>query len=137
MWRSSAVGTSPGWLEATAGSVVVVVANLALRPVARRIERLPVDASTEVETAYRLDVSCREDQEAHVRALLLQSLSGGGFTLQSLHSEDLAAPGRVRVSAELIAAGRVDSQLEQAVNRLSLEPGVTAVRWQAAERAET
>jgi putative Mg2+ transporter-C (MgtC) family protein len=92
-----------------AGAVVVVVANLVLRPVARRIERLPVDVSTEVETAYRLDFACRDEQEAHVRALLLQSLSGGGFTLRSLRSEDIEPGGRVNVSAELIAAGRVDS----------------------------
>jgi putative Mg2+ transporter-C (MgtC) family protein len=132
IWCAAAVGVLAGsgmYVGAAAGALVVVGANLVLRPVARRLERLPADASTEVQTAYQLRVVSHEDQEAHVRALLLHGLGGSGMTLRSLHSEDMDSTGRVSVEAELVAAGRVDDQLEQAVSRLSLEPGVTAVRW--------
>ncbi|HUC66272.1 MAG TPA: hypothetical protein VMA53_12620 [Stellaceae bacterium] len=38
---------------------------------------------------------------------------------------------RVAVGAELISPGRNDAALEQVIGRLSLEPFVTAARWQA------
>jgi putative Mg2+ transporter-C (MgtC) family protein len=132
LWCAAAVGVLAGagmYAGAAAGAAVVVIANLALRPLARRIERLPADTATEVETAYRLRVVCRDDQEAHVRALLLHALSGSHFTLHSLQSEDLEPNGKVSVEADLAATGRADNQLEQAVSRLSLEPGVSAVQW--------
>ncbi|QSB17226.1 MgtC/SapB family protein [Natronosporangium hydrolyticum] len=138
LWCAAAVGVLAGsgmYAGAAAGAAVVLVANLALRPVARRIERLPTDAGSEVETTYRLRITCREDQEAHVRALLLHTLTGSSFALHALRSEDVEPNGRVHVEAELVAAGRVDSQLEQAVSRLSLEPGVTAVQWRALDPA--
>lgn len=92
IWCAAAVGVLAGsglYTGAFMGAVTVVAANIVLRPIARRLESRPADASTEVETTYRLRAVCRDDQEAHVRALLLQSLSGGGFVLRSLHSEDI------------------------------------------------
>lgn len=138
IWCAAAVGVLAGsglYLGALMGAVTVMAANVVLRPVARRMGKRPADASTEVQTAYRLRVVCRDDQEAHVRALLLQSLSGEGFVLRSLHSEDLEEPRRVGVQAEIFTTGRRDDLLERAVNRLSLEPGVSSVHWQALDRA--
>jgi putative Mg2+ transporter-C (MgtC) family protein len=36
--------------------------------------------------------SCRNPEEAHVRALLLQGLAGGGLALRRLDSNDLEGP---------------------------------------------
>ncbi|MCC5951201.1 MAG: MgtC/SapB family protein [Acidimicrobiia bacterium] len=129
LWCAAAVGTLAGageYLIAATGAVIVAAANLFLRPVARKIDRLPVD-DTEVETTYRFRAVCRHAQEAHVRALLLQSLSG--YRLKALDSADLDAD-RVTVNAEILVEGRPDERLEQAVSRLSLEPGISAVRWE-------
>ncbi|MBB1255329.1 MgtC/SapB family protein [Streptomyces sp. OF3] len=145
IWCAAAVGVLAGsgvFLGASLGALAVVAANVLLRPIARRIEAAPPGKDAETETPYQLRVVCQEDQEAHIRALLLQSLSGSGFLLRSLHSEDLVddegrvdGARKVSVRAEMVARGRPDEQLEQAVSRLSLEPGVTAVRWQAREAA--
>lgn len=132
LWCAAAVGSLAGaglYVFAMIGAAVVAVANLVLRPVARRIDRQPVEGS-EVETSYRFRAVCRHEQEAHVRALLLQSLAG--YRLLALSSSDLDAD-RVAVVADLVVEGRPDAALEQAVSRLSLEPGVTAVRWSAVE----
>jgi putative Mg2+ transporter-C (MgtC) family protein len=129
LWCAAAAGSLAGageYLFALAGATVVMLANLALRPIARRIDREPIEG-TEVETPYRFRAVCRHADEAHVRALMLQSLAG--YRLQSLHSADLDAE-RVEVSADLIVDGRPDARLEQAVSRLSLEPAVTAVSWE-------
>jgi hypothetical protein len=39
--------------------------------------------------------------------------------------------GRVAATAHLIASQRVDADVEKIVGRLSLEPTITAARWQA------
>lgn len=132
LWCAAAVGCLAGageYLFAMVGAVVVMLANLVLRPVARRIDRQPVEG-TEVETAYRFRAVCRHDQEAHVRALRLQALAG--YRLLALASSGLDAD-RVAVVADLVVDGRPDAALEQAVSRLSLDPGVSAVRWTALE----
>ncbi len=90
------------------------------------VDRQP---GAEAETEYYFTAVSNEADEAHVRASLVQALTRTGFQLHALHSRDSEAPGKVTVSAELSASTRDDSQLEQAVSRLSLEPGVSAVSW--------
>jgi putative Mg2+ transporter-C (MgtC) family protein len=43
-------------------------------------------------------------------------------------------PDRVSVEAELVTQERNDAFLEQTVSRLSLEPGVIAIRWRIIEQ---
>ncbi len=132
LWCAAAIGSlaAAGMLAvATLGALAVVLANVLLRPLARAIDRSPTDADSEVETHYRFRATCREPQEGHVRVLLVQALAGGGFSLRHVASRDLDEPGLVEVLAELTTHGRDDARLEAAVNRLSLEPEVTAVRW--------
>ena len=50
--------------------------------------------------------------------------------LYALHSEDEEATYSVRVRAHVKSVGRKDDLLEPIVTRLSLEPGVTAIRWE-------
>lgn len=136
IWCAAAVGSlaAAGMFEVAAmGAAGVVLINLVLRPVARAIDRQPTDDGSEVETHYRFRTTCRADQEGHVRVLLVQSLAGRGFTLRSVESEDHPGGATVEVRAELTTTGRHDARLEEAVNRLSLEPGVTAVRWEVTD----
>jgi putative Mg2+ transporter-C (MgtC) family protein len=76
-------------------------------------------------------LTCRADDEAHIRALLLQGLAGGALALRGLDSNDLNATGRVRVTAHLTASTRIDAEVEKIVGRISLEPTITAARWEA------
>ena len=138
IWCAAAVGSLAAagmYAVAAMGAFGVVLINVVLRPVARAIDRQPTDEDTEVETTYRFQATCREADEGHVRVLLVQALSGRGFVLRTVESEDLPDQGRVEVRAELQTTGRDDRRLEEAVNRLSLEPGVTAVRWEVTEAA--
>ncbi|MCK4177268.1 MgtC/SapB family protein [Aciditerrimonas ferrireducens] len=137
IWCSAAVGALCGTgylLPATIGALAVVVGHVALRPVARRIDRRPADQATEVETAYRFEAVCAAAEEAHVRVLLTQAISGSDFRLRAVLSEDLDhGSGRVKVTADLVGSGRDDVALEAAVSRLSLEPAVAAVSWRVAD----
>ena len=108
----------------------VVFVNLLLRPIVTFINRQPLTA-TELDMGYVVSVTCRSPDEAHVRALLLQGLAGCGLGLRRLDSTDLDAAGRVVVTAVVTAPHRVDAEVEKIVGRLSLEPTVSAARWQA------
>ena len=66
---------------------------------------------------------------------MLHSLGGSGLRLQSLHSEDLDNPAKLEVSAELLGTPEAPTQLERLVSRVSLEKGVSSVRWQVFELA--
>jgi putative Mg2+ transporter-C (MgtC) family protein len=106
----------------------VLLAHLALRPIARRVDRLPASTETEVETIYSFHAVCRAADEAHIRALVVTALTGNGFVLHSVRSEDLDhGSGLVEVTAELQRFGRDGIALEAAVSRLSLEPAVSSV----------
>jgi putative Mg2+ transporter-C (MgtC) family protein len=108
----------------------VVFVNLLLRPIVNFINRQPL-TGTELEVGYLLSVTCKGPDEAHIRALLLQGLAGGALALRRLDSTDLDGGGRVVVTAYVTAAQRVDTDVEKIVGRLSLEPTVSAARWQA------
>ncbi len=128
LWCSAAVGALAGagmFTVALAGTVVVVAVNVALRAVGRVVDRLP-DTGDEHPTYTFLAVT-RDDQEAHVRALLVQALTRTEFRLRSIASTN--TNGHVEVRAELVGDQRDDRQMESAVSRLSLEPSVTSIRW--------
>ena len=137
LWCSAMVGTfaGAGYLLASAiAGTFVVSTNLLLRPVVRLINRQPFNAA-EVETHYAVELRCQGKQEAHIRALLLQAASNAGLGLRRLTSENLEDSPQVTVSALLVSPTRNDAALEQIIGRLSLEPFVTAVRWQAEQSA--
>jgi putative Mg2+ transporter-C (MgtC) family protein len=131
LWCSAAVGLLAGSghpLHAALATAFVVLVNLILRPLVRVINRQPI-AQAETDLHYRVRVVCRSPEEAHVRALLLQSTGNGQLSLRRLDSNDLEDSGRVEVTAQLMAHSKNDAILEQVVGRLSLEPTVSAASW--------
>jgi putative Mg2+ transporter-C (MgtC) family protein len=133
LWCSAAIGVLAGGgllLYATVATGFVVFVNLLLRPIVSFINRQPF-TSTELEIGYLVSVTCRNQDEAHIRALLLQGLAGCGLALRRLDSNDLEGTARVVVTAFMTAHSRIDADVEKIVGRLSLEPTVSAARWQA------
>ena len=133
LWCSAAVGSLCGLgfiREAAIGAAGVVGANVLLRPLARKIDREPSHGS-DVETEYTLRFTCRNEDEARMRALLMQLLHSLPLALRSLHSQDVDSGAKVEVKATLVSADRQNAMLENVVQRLSLEPGITAVSWEA------
>jgi len=133
LWCSASVGVLAGagyaWCAAIATAFIVLV-NVLLRPIVSFINRQPL-VSTELEIGYVVSITCRSPDEAHIRALLLQSLATSGLALRDLDSSDLNGSARVVVTAFVRAHQRVDDEVEKIVGRLSLEPTVSAARWQA------
>ena len=137
LWCSAMVGTFAGAGRPAASAIAaafVVLTNLFLRPLVRLINKQPFGA-VEVQTNYSVEVRCQGQQEAHIRALLLQAASAAGLGLRRLTSENLEDSPQVTVSALLVSADRNDAALEQIIGRMSLEPFVTAVHWQVEQAA--
>jgi putative Mg2+ transporter-C (MgtC) family protein len=137
LWCSTMVGTFAGTgqlIAITLAATFVISTNLFLRPIVRLINKQPLGA-VEVETHYTVEIRCQGQEEAHIRALLLQAAASAGLGLRRLTSEDLEDSPQVTVSALLVSATRHDSALEQIIGRMSLEPYVTAVHWQAEQAA--
>lgn len=132
LWCAAAAGAlaASGFVwQAGVATAAILAINILLRPLGRRIDRQPLDEDTEIETIYRFRATTRDQSEAHVRALLLQSISGHGYQLRALESADIDGTDLVEVRAELATIGRNDEQIEAAAGRLGLEPNVTSVRW--------
>ena len=137
LWCTAAIGMlaglGHGWLCAI-GTITILGANLLLRPLAQKINRTPIQAPEEV-VLYRFECICRATDEVQVRALLMQNISRTPLGLYRLQSEDQEGTNRVMVRAHLKATGRHEELLEQIVTRLSLEPGVTTIRWEIVSEA--
>jgi putative Mg2+ transporter-C (MgtC) family protein len=137
LWCSAMVGTFAGaglFAASAIAGAFVVLTNLLLRPLVRLVNQQPIGA-TEVETHYSVEMRCHGQEEAHIRALLLQATANANLGLRRLTSENLEDSPQVTVSALLVSASRNDAALEQIIGRMSLEPFVTAVHWQAEQAA--
>lgn len=134
LWCSAAVGTlcGAGLVPlAAVGAGLVVGVNLWLRLVSWRINASQAEEGTEVETAYVLELVCREQDEAALRRMLVEEVTSAQLHLRSLSSTDISPPGRMSIEAEVLQEGRRGADLEKIVSRLCLETGVTTVRWRA------
>ena len=132
LWCTGAVGTLAGagfLLEAVTGTAAVLSVLLGLRPVVRWVEAR-TKTTMDVETYYRLRVTCADAAGAHIRAILMRHIGGKPrMSVQGIATEESEKEGRV-VVADVYAMERNDRALEEVVARLSIEPEVTGVSWQ-------
>jgi putative Mg2+ transporter-C (MgtC) family protein len=132
IWCSAAIGAISGLgqpLHALILASAVLVTNIVLRPLAYRIYPNKQSVDSEQEVAYGFELVCRPEDEAHMRALLLQAMSRSALALNSLRSEDIEGANKLKVTARITGVGRQHEALEQLVVRLSLEAGVSSVSW--------
>lgn len=133
LWCTAAVGVlcSMGLLlEAAIGTLIILSANILLRELTRSINRQTLVPAAEAVQHYTVQITCLAQDEVQVRSLMLHSLGNSDLRLQSLQSEDIDSSQRMMVSAEVLGKPNLTQQLENLVSRISLEKGVSAVRWQ-------
>jgi putative Mg2+ transporter-C (MgtC) family protein len=137
LWCSAAIGTLAGYGlygSAITGAVAVIAANVGLRPIGKALNRGAGAADADITYLFR--ITARAEDEAHLRALLLQSIGGQPLLLKSLKSDDVENTNKVEVNAILTSTGRQNVLLEQIVSRLSLESGVSGVSWEIVAEQE-
>jgi len=135
VWCSAAIGALCG-LGALNLAVVltatVLFTNMVLRPLAYRLHPVLPDA-TPAETRYEIQIACRPSVVAHIRALLLSTITSLPVTLQSIHGEQDDDQDQTHIRAELTTAGRNNDAVEQVVMRLSMEDDVSTLSWSIVE----
>ncbi len=133
LWCSAAVGTLAGAgfaLHALIGTAFVLGAHLGLRPLSRWVDGQR-KTSPDVETNYRIRVTCQEQQEGLIRTILMRHLnSHPSMVVQGISTQDAEQPERATVVAEVFSRMRNDREMEDLVNRLNIEPSVVSVRWE-------
>lgn len=80
--------------------------HVILRPLAYRL--YPTPSSSEEEVTYGFELACRQADEAHMRALLLQAMSRSSLILTALRSEDVEGTPKMKVTALIKSLGRHD-----------------------------
>ncbi|RDB61690.1 hypothetical protein C1878_09740 [Gordonibacter sp. 28C] len=135
LWASAAVGTLAGaglmWLAAL-GSVLVMGANMLLRPVASLLDgrETAPEARESMGTEYTFEVRCMRDDELVIRDIVFDAVHRPGFVVRSISSTD--QPGDiVVVSATVFTLSRDDENIEDALAQLLSMPEVLGIRWEA------
>jgi putative Mg2+ transporter-C (MgtC) family protein len=138
MWCVAAVGTLTGMgfiVQASIGVVVILAANVLLRPLARMLNDKPM-IMEDTEIRYFFRAVCRAEGEVHVRNLLLHIVHEEPLMLRAIHSEDLENSEMVEVVAQFVANKRTDKSMEQIVSRLGIEASVNAVSWRIMDNVD-
>lgn len=135
LWCSAAVGMMAGagaWPYAVLLTGLVVFINLGLRPLVKWLKR-KTKAGVPISRSYRVVITCRADQEAVVRALVLRTLTIGGLHLSEVELRAAETGDGLDLSATVTGEGVTEEMLELAVQRLVAEPGLMRVRWQGVD----
>jgi putative Mg2+ transporter-C (MgtC) family protein len=87
------------------------------------------------ETLYELKLDCKVSAAAHIRALLLSTITPLPVMLHSIHGEPNNTNEQAHIRAEITTAGRNNEAIEQVVMRLSIEDDVSTLSWSIIESA--
>jgi putative Mg2+ transporter-C (MgtC) family protein len=137
IWCSAAIGALSGLGALNLALVLafaVLLANMGLRPLAYRLHPVLPEAAP-AETIYEVKLACKLSSAAHIRALMLSSITRLPVTLQSIQGEQDDAQDQAHIRAEMITAGRNNEAIEQVIMRLSIEDDVSTLSWSILESA--
>lgn len=127
LWCSAAIGslTALGLLfEATVGVAYILLANLFLRFISRKLLKNTIHAKT---INYILTVSCIEEKENSVKNILIQKLKSHQIIIKSFSTikKDKLVQLEVKIEIESI----FEDEISRIINKLCLESGVTSVKY--------
>jgi putative Mg2+ transporter-C (MgtC) family protein len=132
LWCTAAVGALVGIghiPEAAIGSLAVLFANIALRPVAQRVNQAEA-AHTEIIASFEVVATVRPACADAARAALIAAARESAVMLHAVYSDD-REDGLVDVTADITVTGTADAALEAIVTRVGGTDGVSAASWRA------
>ncbi len=131
IWCSAAVGTFAGLGEygfALIGACGILLTNLGLKHVARKIDSLP-HGDTERELHYLIKINCQQENESEVRQALVHIMEKGVVSLQGLVSENVSADNSVMILADLCSLGHAHQSIEKIVAQMTNQKDVISASW--------
>jgi putative Mg2+ transporter-C (MgtC) family protein len=138
LWCSAAIGALCGsglLAEAGVATGIILLANVALRPLSYRLgnqgQFIP-----NAETHYLLQFTCKSKDECRIRQILALTAGQVNLLTKSIRSEGVPHTGTVNIKALLISPAKADQSVERVVEALSADPSVLNVEWEAAGQSE-
>jgi len=135
LWCSAGVGMMAGTGAVPFAALLtgmVVFVNLGLRPLVKWLKKR-TNAGVPLSRHYSVTITCRADQEAEVRSLLLRTIGLSGFHLSEIELRPTDAGDGIDLCATVLGEGLLDHDIEKSAARLAAEPGLRRVRWQVLE----
>lgn len=125
LWCSAAIGTLTALgliFEAIIGVAFILLTNVILRIISKKMmEKMPLNKVSR----YHLLVVCSEEKEMIIKNMLLQKLKSLQVVIKNFSTTKLE--GQIKIETQLdIDVNSVDS-IENIINRLCLEPGVSSL----------
>lgn len=131
LWCTAAIGilaTMENMAWAIIATTILVLSNLILRPLARKIG--PYSLSEDTERQYRLSVVCFDDAEQDIRQLLIHSNTCKTLFLHNLESGDITG-NQTEVVAEFCSSGKPKEHVLEALVSATLKnPSVLRSGWE-------
>ena len=129
IWCTAAIGmiTSSGKITfAAIATLILILSNVGLRILVSNVDpRFGLDEDGEI---YMISITCKEETEFLLRAMIMDAAKKSTFILLELESEDLMGE-KVEISAKFLSEKRRDDIAEDLIARISLEEGVVNVGW--------
>ena len=108
------------------GTLFILLANVVLRNITSKLNLKHLE-KTQFDK-YRLRIVTNEEQEFLIRTLITQSMNNTDASLISIDTTDLE-DGKLRMYATFNIPRGGTSLLEELVNRIVIEPGITSSGW--------
>ena len=132
LWCSAAIGSCAGSdmiAEAALLTVVVLVANTALRPLVDAINRIPTEGRT-IEATYSVMVTAAAVDAGPIGDLIVEHLEAMQFQVAELVVSERGEE-RVEIAATLVATNVAQVELDSVTVHLAAVHGIEHATWQA------
>lgn len=131
LWCSAAIGVlcaSGLVLEAATGTLLVLLSNIVLRAVTRKLVKREIAKQKQ---SYNLKIVCDKEKEMILRTMLIQNISDENLILDNL---DTTSNGdRISIIVHITSDAKDDSSLDHIITRFTMEPGVIHVGYKKEE----
>ncbi len=137
IWCSAAIGVLCGlgrFVEALVAGTLVLVTNIALRPLAYKFHPHQPPRGDQAVT-YHFAFSCDVQQQPEIRQRIMAEFSGTVFTLDGLETDYGPEPSKSRLSGTVHCVGRHDDVIERLANALSADFHVSSSSWTASTQS--
>ncbi|MFG1227225.1 MgtC/SapB family protein [Xanthobacter wiegelii] len=132
LWCSAAVGSCAGadrLAEAALITFIIIAGNTVLRPVARAIDRAPLDARRS-EVSYEVRLTVDSAAAADLRDVLIDTLEAEKYLVGDV-DEEPGTDGAVVLVAKLVTTSVVPAELDAITDRLARRPNTRHATWES------
>lgn len=131
LWCTASVGVlaSGGYiLFAVIGAFVIIVSNLILRPLGKKLYYRLREDDIEEELLYEIKIKCVASQESKIRKQVMSMITNENLFLKKLHSIDEEG-GFVKIKVNFRGLRIDDIVCENIVNEVGLNTEVCEIGW--------